>query len=97
MLPLGWFHRSTTDTVVEGCGRNSAGSAFFGDWSLNERPGVWSAATIGCNSMFVWDVLFEGREVFDGFSVTVLVDDIVIPELCSEKDSTQAAGDERLF
>jgi hypothetical protein len=30
MLAFGLFHLSTTETVVEGCGRNSAGSVFSG-------------------------------------------------------------------
>lgn len=77
MLDLGWFHLSTTDTVVEGCGRNSEGSAFFEDTSLNERPGVCSVAAVtGCNSIFVCELLSDGGTVLEGVIVTVLVGDM---------------------
>lgn len=79
MLTLGLFHLSTTETVVDGCGRNSAGSMFFGPSSDKSRPGSRNAAeVIGRSSMLDSDPRAEdggGVEVA-GITTTVLVGDM---------------------
>jgi hypothetical protein len=79
MLAFGLFHRSATDTVVEGCGRNSAGSMFFELSSDSSRPGSYIVAElIDRSSMLDPNLWLEGPLVLTGVSVTVLVDDMIV-------------------
>jgi len=72
MLDLGWFHRSATETVVEGYMRNSVGYALSEISSLDKWLGSWIAAVrMGCSSIFSWEVLADGGSVLKGVVVTV--------------------------
>ena len=88
MLAFGLFHRSTIDTVVDGCGKNSPGSMFFGLSSESSRPGSRRAADVmGRSSMLDSDLRFAGRDgvVLADVIVLVLVGDMIVIQSTATK------------